>query len=57
MRGLEAVARDPGLSPQQKAGSFVAAALAANHAPTTQIVVDIFGAGETLPLDAATGVR
>jgi len=33
---------------QQKAGSFVAAALAANHAPTTQAVVDAFG-GELSP--------
>lgn len=31
------------LSPQQKAGSFVAAALAANHAPTTEAVVALFG--------------
>ena len=31
------------LSTQQKAGSFIAAALAANHAPTTQAVVDVFG--------------
>ena len=42
---LSSLAAEQLLSPQQKAGSFVAAALAANHAPTTQAVVDAF-AGE-----------
>ena len=40
---LSSLAAEQLLNPQQKAGSFVAAALAANHAPTTQIVVDVFG--------------
>ena len=41
---LSSLAAEQLLSPQQKAGSFVAAALAANHAPTTQAVVDAFAA-------------
>ena len=45
---LSSLASEQLLSPQQKAGSFVAAALAANHAPTTQAVVDAF-AGELAP--------
>ena len=40
---LSSLASEQLLSPQQKAGSFIAAALAANHAPTTQAVVDVFG--------------
>jgi lipoyl-dependent peroxiredoxin subunit D len=40
---LSSLASEQLLSPQQKAGSFIAAALAANHAPTTQAVVDAFG--------------
>lgn len=36
------------LSPQQRAGSFIAAALAANHRPTAQAVVDAL-AGELSP--------
>jgi len=40
---LSSLAAEQLLSPQQKAGSFVAAALAANHAPTTEAVVGIFG--------------
>ena len=39
---LSSLASEQLLSPQQKAGSFIAAALAANHAPTTQAVVDAF---------------
>jgi alkyl hydroperoxide reductase subunit D len=35
---LSSLASEQLLSPQQKAGSFIAAALAANHAPTTQAV-------------------
>jgi len=45
---LSSLASEQLLSPQQKAGSFVTAALAANHAPTTQAVVDAFG-GELSP--------
>ena len=45
---LSSLASEQLLSPQQKAGSFIAAALAANHAPTTQAVVDAF-AGELTP--------
>jgi len=41
---LSSLAAEQLLSPQQKAGSFVAAALAANHAPTTQAVVGAFAA-------------
>jgi alkyl hydroperoxide reductase subunit D len=41
---LSSLAAEPLLSPQQRAGSFVAAALAANHAPTTQAVVGAFAA-------------
>ena len=41
---LSSLAAEQLLSPQQKAGSFIAAALAANHAPTTQAVVDAFAA-------------
>ena len=33
---LSSLASEQLLSPQQKAGSFIAAALAANHAPTTK---------------------
>jgi alkyl hydroperoxide reductase subunit D len=40
---LSSLASEQLLNPQQKAGSFIAAALAANHAPTTQAVVDAFG--------------
>ena len=40
---LSSLASEQLLSPQQKAGSFIAAALAANHAPTTQALVDAFG--------------
>ena len=40
---LSSLAAEQLLSPQQKAGSFVAAALAANHAPTTEAVVARFG--------------
>ena len=40
---LSSLAAEQLLSPQQKAGSFVAAALAANHAPTTEAVVALFG--------------
>src|SRR5260370_16661217 len=40
---LSSLASEQLLSPQQKAGSFIAAALAADHAPTTQAVVDAFG--------------
>lgn len=45
---LSSLASKQLLGPQQKAGGFVAAALAANHAPTTQVVVDAFG-GELSP--------
>jgi len=45
---LSSLAAEQLLSPQQKAGSFIAAALAANHAPTTQAVVDAF-TGELTP--------
>ena len=41
---LSSLAAEQLLSPQQRAGSFVAAALAANHAPTTQAVVGAFAA-------------
>ena len=41
---LSSLAAEQMLSPQQRAGSFVAAALAANHAPTTQAVVGAFAA-------------
>src|SRR5882757_7562164 len=40
---LSSLAAEQLLTPQQRAGSFIAAALAANHAPTTQAVVGIFG--------------
>ena len=43
---LSSLAAEPLLSPQQKAGSFIAAALAADHAPTTQAVVGTFAAAE-----------
>ena len=39
---LSSLASEQLLSPQQKVGSFIAAALAANHAPTTQAVVAAF---------------
>jgi lipoyl-dependent peroxiredoxin subunit D len=45
---LSSLAAEQLLSPQQKAGSFVAAALAANHAPTTQAVTRAF-AGDLAP--------
>jgi lipoyl-dependent peroxiredoxin subunit D len=41
---LSSLAAEQLLSPQQRAGSFVAAALAANHAPTMQAVVGGFAA-------------
>ena len=41
---LSSLASEQLLTPQQRAGSFIAAALAANHAPTTQAVVDAFRA-------------
>jgi alkyl hydroperoxide reductase subunit D len=41
---LSSLAAEQLLTPQQRAGSFIAAALAANHAPTTQAVVDAFAA-------------
>ena len=40
---LSSLASEQLLSPQQKAGSFIAASLAANHPPTTQAVVGAFG--------------
>src|SRR5258708_23395957 len=40
---LSSLASEQLLGPQQKAGSFIAAALAANHAPTTRALVDAFG--------------
>jgi alkyl hydroperoxide reductase subunit D len=40
---LSSLAAEQLLTPQQRAGSFIAAALAANHAPTTQAMVGIFG--------------
>jgi alkyl hydroperoxide reductase subunit D len=52
---LSSLAAEQLLTPQQKAGSFIAAALAANHAPTTQAVVDAF-AGE-LTLEALNAVK
>jgi alkyl hydroperoxide reductase subunit D len=39
---LSSLASEQLLTPQQRAGSFIAAALAANHAPTTRAVVDAF---------------
>ena len=45
---LSSLASEQTLSEQQKAGSFIAAALAANHAPTTRAVVDAF-AGQLSP--------
>ena len=44
---LSSLASEQLLSPQQKAGSFIAAALAANHAPTTQAVVDAFASASS----------
>lgn len=41
---LSSLASEQLLDPQQKAGCFVAAALAVNHAPTAQAVVDAFAA-------------
>ena len=38
---LSSLASEQLLSPQQKAGSFIAAALAANHAPTTLAVTPV----------------
>ena len=45
---LSSLASEQLLSPQQKAGSFIAAALAANHPPTIEAVVDAL-AGELTP--------
>ncbi len=45
---LSSLASEQLLTDQQKAGSFIAAALAANHAPTTRAVVDAF-AGQLSP--------
>jgi alkyl hydroperoxide reductase subunit D len=45
---LSSLASEQLLTDQQKAGSFIAAALAANHAPTTRAVVDAF-AGQFSP--------
>jgi alkyl hydroperoxide reductase subunit D len=45
---LSSLASEQILTEQQKAGSFIAAALAANHAPTTKAVVDAF-AGQLSP--------
>lgn len=45
---LSSLASEQILSEQQKGGSFIAAALAANHAPTTKAVVDAF-AGQLSP--------
>jgi alkyl hydroperoxide reductase subunit D len=52
---LSSLAAEPLLGSQQKAGSFVAAALAANHAPTTQAVVAAF-AGD-LSAEALNAVK
>jgi alkyl hydroperoxide reductase subunit D len=41
---LSSLASEQLLNPQQKAGSFIAAALAANHESTTQAVVDALAA-------------
>ena len=40
---LSSLASEQVLTPQQRAGSFIAAAFAANHAPTTKALVDAFG--------------
>jgi len=40
---LSSLASESLLSPQQKAGSFIVAALAASHASTIQAMVDTFG--------------
>ena len=40
---LSSLASEQVLTPQQRAGSFIAAAFAVNHAPTTKAVVDAFG--------------
>ena len=39
---LSSLASEQLLTPEQRAGSFIAAALAASHAPTTRAVVDAF---------------
>ena len=52
---LSSLASEQLLDPQQKAGSFIAAALAANHAPTTQAIVAAF-AGE-LAAEALNAVK
>ncbi|UYN93787.1 MAG: carboxymuconolactone decarboxylase family protein [Enhydrobacter sp.] len=39
---LSSLASEQILTPQQRAGCFIAAAFAANHAPTTRAVVDAF---------------
>ena len=44
---LSSLASEQYLDPQQKAGCFVAAALAANHGPTTQEVVGAWGSDLT----------
>ena len=45
---LSSLAAEQLLSPRQRAGSFIATALAANHAPTTQALLDAC-AGELTP--------
>lgn len=52
---LSSLAAEQLLSPQQKAGSFVTAALAANHGPTTQAVVGNFGS--ELSAEALNGAK
>lgn len=52
---LSSLASEQLLSPQQRAGSFVAAALAASHPSTTQAVVEAFG-GELSP-EALTAAK
>jgi lipoyl-dependent peroxiredoxin subunit D len=52
---LSSLASEQLLTPQQRAGSFIAAALAAGHASTTQAVVDAFG-GELSP-EALNGAK
>lgn len=41
---LSSLATEQVLTPQQRAGSFIAAAFAANHAPTTEAIVGTFAA-------------
>ncbi len=52
---LSSLASEQILSEQQKAGSFIAAALAANHAPTTKAVVDSFA--DQLSAEAVNAVK